>query len=347
MKRIHHLRSSSNSISKAELKPLDSDLQRLGRFFNEALCIPLRKLGETAPLPLRVTRKARTTAVKRNCSVKSLKVEPHSENDSPNVATKPPHEEKISKGQGLQWRRLAQLKLCRFARHLAGCHGANRRATEHRQIRLILSCLQEWRTVAHQIKQEQELAHKEVGQIAALGSLVTAFRLEDRLNSSYEAKCDRPRSHSPCYFRRPLRKSCESKLTPATSDLHSYIEPSASEALADAFRKRACLFYYGLQPFRKLLTVSFIRREHKAKVEAVQSKLKRKAVERWLEFYVSRHEEVYKPRQHFEMSLTSRVLRSWPRQVKDPLKAAADNFLMVRTRQLTFGARVFDAWRAL
>jgi hypothetical protein len=347
MKRTYHLRSSSNSITKAELKPLDFDLLRLGRSFNEALCIPLRKLGETAPLPLRVTKKARPTAVKRNCSVKSLKTEPHSENDSPNVVTKPPHLDKINKGQDLAWKRLAQLKLCRFARHLAGCHGANRRATEHKQIRLLLSCLQEWRSVVHQIKQEQELAHNEVGQIAALGSLVSAFRLEDRLNSSYETKCDRQRSQSPCYFRRPLRKSCESKLTPATSDLHSYIEPSASEALADAFRKRACLFYYGLQPFRKLLTVSFIRREHKAKVEAVQSKLKRKAVERWLEFYVSRHEEVYKPRQHFEMSLTSRVLRSWPRQVKDPLKAAADNFLMVRTRQLTFGARVFDAWRAL
>jgi hypothetical protein len=163
-----------------------------------------------------------------------------------------------------------------------------------------------------------------------IDSLLADFKLTDTLNSSFEFK----RHQSPSYLRRTGRK-----LSQVTSPAEQ-IEDSALKA----FRRRCCLYYQGMLPLKKLLTSSFIRKEHEAKVEAAQNKLKQKAIEKWLEFYISQYEAHYKPKRHFETALQRRVMGAWSKCVSDPLEAVAANFFMVRTRQLTFGARVFDAW---
>lgn len=390
MKRSSHLRSSSNSnsssSSKTELRQIEPELLRLGRTLNTALFVPVKRQLESSQKPMTLTNKS----VKRNCSAKTLaKPELPCENETPNLLRPRCLVVKPKELPSSVWKRLAQRKMNWFVRHLSIHKLGGAKALEHRRVRVLLSCLQEWKSLAQRTRQERSLTHDAIDQIAELDSLLETFRLDDRFNSSFEIK--RQRAQSPSYFQRTSRKLSLSRTSLSCLN--------ASEAKADAFRRRACLYYYGTLPLKKFLTSTFVRREHKAKVEAARTKLKVKAVNKWLEFYISRYEEVYRPSQHYHAALSRRTLNAWrdvsvhsPERGCDghlksvsglaisevdsscilsievhsndcssqilptfynegacapSMDAAAAEFFKVKCMQLSFGARVFDAWRSL
>lgn len=345
MKRSTLLRSSSIT----ELKLFEPELSRLGRTFNAALCIPLKRHGESAVR----TSEAKPTgqsSVRRNCSAKALlRTEGQFENENPNEGTKLPKFEKHCKvSHQALWRKLAQRKLCWFLRNLtvSNASKAEKKAEEHRRVRTILSCLQEWKSVGQKSKQKRMLSHETKAQITALDSFLQTIRLADHQKATSEVK--RQRSQSPSYFKRQNRRAGPQAVVSSLSSRKQQSDTSvAQKHTVEVFRRKATLYYYGLLPLKKTLLASFVRKENNSKVEAARIQLKRKVMNKWLEFYISQFEEVYKPQQHFTGSLQRRVLKAWHSQVTDPMEAAAQSFFKVRPRQLSFGARVFDAWRRL